>query len=218
MSDFPSENLNNQRICDSYSKLLQIYNSDIILDGTGSQVDLVNVTSSWALNSLTSSIFISSSFASSSISSSYSLTSSWSNYSVTASYSLNSVSASYSLTSSWSNYSVTASYSLNSVSASYVVSTNIQYPVRRVTGSYDVNNINDYTLLCDATSGSFNLKLPNPVGNTNIYNIKKIDNTGYFIHVISSNGSNIDFDVTQSIENRGTNMVVQSDGSQYWIL
>ena len=194
MSDFPSENLNNQRICDSYSKLLQIYNSDIILDGTGSQVDLVNVTSSWALNSLTSSIFISSSFASSSISSSYSLT------------------------SSWSNYSVTASYSLNSVSASYVVSTNIQYPVRRVTGSYDVNNINDYTLLCDATSGSFNLKLPNPVGNTNIYNIKKIDNTGYFIHVISSNGSNIDFDVTQSIENRGTNMVVQSDGSQYWIL
>ena len=61
--------------------------------------------------------------------------------------------------------------------------------------------------------------LPNPVGNTNIYNIKKIDKTGHDIHVTVANASYIDYDVTQSISHRGTNMMVQSDGTnQYWIL
>ena len=50
MPEYPAQDLNNQLICDSYPKLLQIYNSDIVLDGTGSQKQFLDITSSYALN------------------------------------------------------------------------------------------------------------------------------------------------------------------------
>ena len=52
MPVFPSQNLNSQKICESYNKLLQYYDTGIVLDGTGSQKQFLNVTSSYALNCL----------------------------------------------------------------------------------------------------------------------------------------------------------------------
>jgi hypothetical protein len=118
-----------------------------------------------------------------------------------------------------STYPITSSWALHTLTASYIQVTGISYPVRRVYNNYTIVRTTDYTILCNATSGSFDVKLPSPVGNTNIYNIKKIDSTGHRINVMVTNASYIDYDLTQSIAHRGTNMSVQSDGTnQYWIL
>jgi hypothetical protein len=118
-----------------------------------------------------------------------------------------------------STYPITSSWALYTVTASYIQITNVSYPVKKIFNNYTISYTTDYTILCDATSGSFDVKLPNPVGNTNIYNIKKIDTSGHRVNVTVSNASFIDYDLTQSISHKGTNMVVQSDGTnQYWIL
>lgn len=144
--------------------------------------------------------------------STYPITSSWS---ITASYALNAGTSIY----TGSYYPITASWAINTQTSSYIQVTGVSYPVRRVYNNYTIIRTTDYTVLCDATSGSFNVKLPNPVGNTNIYNIKKIDTSGHRINVTATNASYIDYDFTQSISHKGTNMVVQSDGTnQYWIL
>lgn len=118
-----------------------------------------------------------------------------------------------------STYPITASWAEYTITSSYIQVTGVSYPVKRIYNNYTVVKTTDYTILCDATSGSFDVKLPNPVGNTNIYNIKKIDTSGHRINVTVTNASFIDYDLTQSIAHRGTNMVVQSDGTnQYWVL
>lgn len=182
MPSYPSENLNSQQICQSYNKLLQIYNTDIILNGTGSQIQFLNVTSSKSLS---------------------------------ASY----APCNCPIMQTGSYYPITASWAINTATSSYVLVTGVSYPVKKIYTNYTIVRSTDYTILCDATSGSFNVILPNPTGNTNIYNIKKIDNTGYIVNVTVTNSSYIDYDLTQSIAHRGTNMCIQSDGiSQYWIL
>lgn len=118
-----------------------------------------------------------------------------------------------------SYYPITSSWAINTQTSSYIQVTGVSYPVKRIYNNYTIVRTADYTLLCDATSGEFNVKLPNPVGNTNIYNIKKIDTSGHRINVTVTNASLIDYELTQSIAHRGTNMTVQSDGTnQYWIL
>ncbi len=118
-----------------------------------------------------------------------------------------------------STYPITSSWALNTLTSSYIQVTGVSYPVRKINNNYTIVKTTDYTILCDATSGSFDVKLPNPSGNTNIYNIKKIDRTGNCVNVMVTNASYIDYDITQSICHRGTNMTIQSDGTnQYWIL
>lgn len=313
MPVFPSQNLNTQKICESYPRLLQIYSGSLVLDGTGSLIPFLDVTSKYAISSSYASNFgnsITQSFSSSLVwtfnhnlgdkyvliqtvdandnqlipevinlfddntaligfsvptagtaiatrggirkliisssygyynlntGSTYPITSSWalyalnggtniytgSTYPITGSWSINAVSASYApcncpLLQTGSYYPITASWAINTQTSSYIQVTGVSYPVRRVYNNYTIVRTTDYTILCDATSGSFNVKLPNPVGNTNIYNIKKIDTSGHRINVTVTNASYIDYDFTQSISHKGTNMVVQSDGSnQYWIL
>lgn len=86
------------------------------------------------------------------------------------------------------------------------------------TSSYNVT-FNDYTILCDASSGSMDIILPTPSsGSGKLFNIKKIDNTGNMVNVYSTDGSYIDFSLTQSLTSRGTNLAVQTSTTQYWIL
>ena len=142
-------------------------------------------------------------------------------YPITSSWAL---SASYApcscpLLQTGSYYPITSSWAINTQTSSYIQVTGVSYPVKRIYNNYTIVRTTDYTILCDATSGEFNVKLPSPVGNTNIYNIKKIDTSGHRINVTVTNASYIDYEFTQSIAHRGTNMTVQSDGTnQYWIL
>jgi len=289
MPVFPTQNLNSQKICESYPKLLQIYDTGIVLDGTGSQVQVLNLTASYALNCncpsgsgggttlytgstypITASYALNSLFPGKSVTGSFCSSSIWTfNHNlgqkyvivqtfdendnqiipevvnlydentaiiafginacgtavatlggltksqVTKSFYLGTGSL-YPITSSWA---LTASYALYAVTSSHIKVSGVIYPIKKIYNNYTIVRTTDYTLLCDANSGSFNVVLPNPVGNTNIYNIKKIDNTGHSIHITVANASHIDDDVTQSIHNKGTNMMVQSDSvSQYWIL
>lgn len=87
------------------------------------------------------------------------------------------------------------------------------------TSSYNVT-FGDYTILCDASSGSLDIILPTPTVSTGgkLFNIKKIDSTGNLVNVYVTDGSNIDYSVTQSLTSRGTNLAVQSSTTQYWIL
>lgn len=139
-------------------------------------------------------------------------TASWANNAVNAINAAAANSASYSLTSSYSSNTTSASYAST---ASYVFNAN-HYNIKTVSSSYTMM-LNDYTILCDAISGSFNVVLPQ---NTQgyIFNIKKIDASGNVINVYSYDGSKIDYDFTQSILHRGTNMQLQSDGTKYWLL
>jgi len=282
MPVFPSQDLNSQKICESYNKLLQIYDSNIVLDGTGSQKQLLDVTASYALNCLCPpGESVTGSFCSSSIwTFSHNLGSKYvviqtydennnqiipeivnlydndtaiisfgtnacgtaiaslggrtqvtrsffigtgSFYPITSSWSINSLSASYApcncpIMQTGSTYPITSSWALNTITSSYIQVTGVSYPIKKVYNNYTIVRTTDYTILCDASAGQFNVKLPNPVGNANIYNIKKIDTTGHRINVTTENASHIDYDLTQSIAHKGTNMCVQSDGSQYWIL
>lgn len=279
MPVFPSQNLNSQKICESYPKLLQIYDTGIVLNGTGSQQQFLNVTASYALNCLCPpGESVTGSFCSSSVwtfnhnlgskyvivqtydendnqiipeiinlydentaiiafgvnacgkaiaslggrtvvsksyylgtGSLYPITSSWS---LTASYALNAGTPLY----TGSTYPITASWALYTVTSSYIQVSNVSYPIKTVTNDYNVTQT-DYTILCNASSNGFNVKLPSAASvNSQIFNIKKIDSTGNIINVYTSAGNYIDFDFTQSIAHRGTNMSLQSDGSQYWIL
>lgn len=253
MPVFPSQNLDSQKICESYPKLLQIYNNNLVLDGTGSLKQLLNVTSSYALNCLCpAGESITGSFCSSSI---------WtfnhnlgSKYVIIQTYDENnnqiipdvvnlydndtaiisfgqnicgvaiaSLGGRTQVTRSFylgtgSYYPITASWALNTITSSYIQVSNVSYPIKTVNNNYNITNT-DYTILCNATSIGFNVKLPSAASvNSQIFNIKKIDGTGNIINVYTSAGNYIDYDVTQSIAHRGTNMTVQSDGSQYWIL
>jgi hypothetical protein len=267
MPQFPSQNLNTQKICESYPRLLQIYSSSLVLDGTGSLITFLNLTASYALNSPstigtsgtsglsygtsgttgtsgtsgqtgTSGSSGSSGTSGSSGSSGSSGTSgssgqngssgssgqngssgsSGQNGSSGSSGSSGTSGGGASLTTG-SLYPITSSWALYTLTSSYIQVTGVSYPVRKINNNYTIVRTTDYTILCDATSGSFDVKLPNPSGNTNIYNIKKIDRTGHCVNVMVTNASYIDYDVTQSICHRGTNMTIQSDGTnQYWIL
>jgi hypothetical protein len=251
MPVFPSQNLDAQKICESYPKLLQIYDGNLVLDGTGSLKQFVNVTSSYALNcTCQPGVSITGSFCSSSIwtfnhnlGNKYAVIQTYDQYdnqiipeiinlydentaiitfsddtcgvAIASMGGLNTVSRLV----TGSTYPITSSWASNAATSSYIQVTNVSYPVKKVTNDYIVVRTADYTILCDATSGSFDVKLPNPSGNTNIYNIKKIDSTGHCVHVTVINATFIDYDVTQSICHKGTNMTVQSDGvNQYWIL
>lgn len=272
MPVFPSQNLYSQKICETYDRLLQIHSGSLVLDGSGSQKQFLDITASYVLNNCCLQT-----------GSTYPITASWSLYSATASYALNignTVTQSFSSSSVWtfnhnlgdkyvliqafdegdnqiipdlinlfdentailsfggefvsgiavatiggfktiisrihtgSTYPITSSHSLT---ASYVAVKNVDFSIKKVTGSYNVT-LNDYTILCDATSGSFDVVLPNTNNHTQLFNIKKIDKSGHQIHVYTVGAKYIDYDLTQSISHKGTNMSIQSDRSQYWIL
>lgn len=314
MPVFPSQDLYAQKICESYQKLLQIYSGSIVLDGSGSQKQFLDITASYVLHGGGGANIYTGSY--------YPITSSWSIHSLTASYALNAgtniyTSSYYPITSSWSInsinsitasyalncgceadvtqsfynqnvwnfthsleqkdvilqtynefdelilpnttkliddnharfifptpvtgfaiavrtglrtvikefkptsgsfYPITSSWALNAKTASYVKGNNVKYPIRTITSNYTLQRT-DYTVLCDATSGQLNIKLPSASSvSEQIFNIKKIDLTGHNIHVTTTNGDYIDFDVTQSIAHKATNMSVHSDGTRYWIL
>ena len=115
MPVFPSQNLSTQKICESYPRLLQIYNGNLVLDGSGSLKQFLNVTASYALNCNCASGSGGSSLYTGST---YPITSSWALNSLTSSYSLNcnfgsSISQSFSASLVWTfNHNLAEKYVL----------------------------------------------------------------------------------------------------------
>lgn len=240
MPTYPLEDLYSQQICQSYQKLLQIYSGSLVLNGSGSQLQFLDITASYVANNcclITSSAYpVTSSWSDYSTSASYApcncpllqtsstypITSSWALNSTTSSYSLNTLTASYLLNNccliTSSTYPITSSWAVNTLTSSYILVSNVSHPIKTVSNDYNVS-LGDYTVLCDASTSILNVKLPSAASSyTQIFNIKKIDSSGNNVHVTTTAANNIDFSVTQSIAFTGTNLSVQSDGTQYWIL
>lgn len=75
----------------------------------------------------------------------------------------------------------------------------------------------DYTILCDATAGDITITLPAASGlDQHIFNIKKIDSTANLVTITSTD--TIDDEASVSTYIQWTNIVVQSDGANWYIL
>lgn len=87
-----------------------------------------------------------------------------------------------------------------------------------VTGSMTLND-NQSMVLCDCTSGSITITLPDAtLFLDKIYNIKKIDTTGNSIVVNPVNSQTIDGDLQKIISNPYSNMSIISNGQNWYIL
>ncbi len=91
-------------------------------------------------------------------------------------------------------------------------------PIRTVTATTPVL-ITDYTILADATSGAITLALPSASSSTGlILNIKKINNTSNNITIDPSGAELIDFDPTFSLTTWKQNVMIQSNGTGWFII
>jgi hypothetical protein len=90
--------------------------------------------------------------------------------------------------------------------------------IETVTGDYTAT-IFDSTILCDATSASLTVTLPAASGLAGrLFNIKKIDSTTNTVTIAPSGADTVDGDTSAIIELQWVNVVVHSDGANWYIL
>lgn len=78
---------------------------------------------------------------------------------------------------------------------------------------------NEFTILCDCSSGAITINLPSAATETEkVYNIKKIDSTADLV-TISPNGSDeVEFESDAIIGQWGTCLTIQNDGTDWYII
>lgn len=94
----------------------------------------------------------------------------------------------------------------------------IELPIQTVTASSVSLGANDYSVICDCSSNPITVNLPTAVGNTRIYNVKKVDSSINKVTIDGNGAELIDNNLTQSLFYRDESMTIQSDGSNWWIL
>ncbi len=87
------------------------------------------------------------------------------------------------------------------------------------TANYSAS-VNDYTILCNNTSGAITISLPTAVGITGrIYVIKKISAAGNNVIVAGFSGvETIDGNITNTLTAQYSDITIQSDGTSWYIL
>lgn len=86
------------------------------------------------------------------------------------------------------------------------------------TGNY-TTTADDYTILCDASGGSFTIDLLAAASYTNgIYHLKKIDSSANTIPVDGNGSETIDGALTAVLTAPYESITIQSDGSNWWII
>ena len=76
-----------------------------------------------------------------------------------------------------------------------------------------------YTVLCNASGGTFTITLPTAVGiSGRIYNIKKTDSSGNAILIDGNGVETIDGDLTKSLNLQNESITIQTDGSNWYII
>ena len=89
--------------------------------------------------------------------------------------------------------------------------------IRTVTGT--TTAAEDFTILCDATSGAITINLPAASTVTGrIYNVKKIDNSVNTVTIDPNSTETIDGAATNVISTQWTNIQFQSNGTNWFIL
>lgn len=86
------------------------------------------------------------------------------------------------------------------------------------TGNYTAT-ATDYTIICNASGGSFTITLPAAASHTDrVYNIKKIDSSANTITVDGNSSETIDDSTTAILTTQYESITIQSDGSEWWII
>lgn len=90
--------------------------------------------------------------------------------------------------------------------------------IRTTTSTGAILN-SDSTVLADASLTPISLTLPTAVGVAGrVYTIKKIDNSGNALSVITTSGQTIDGAASLTVTSQWVSVTVQSDGSNWLIL
>ena len=77
----------------------------------------------------------------------------------------------------------------------------------------------DYTIMCNASGGSFTITLPAAASHADrIYHIKKIDSSANTVTVDGNASETIDDGLTAILTVQYESITIQSDGSEWWIL
>ena len=183
-----------QYIDESYQKLVQISGS-YIADGTGSQINNLTLTASFADNTVSASYASASTDAQTAVSASYAVNATdavTASFATSASHAANSTSSSYAISSSHaisSSFAVTASFvDGNVASASYAVSASHALNAdNATTASYALNALSaSHALISDVAGDAEDLIVG--VKNTSAYTITK----GTPLHATGVTGENID--------------------------
>lgn len=75
------------------------------------------------------------------------------------------------------------------------------------------------TVLVTCSTANINITLPSAVTSPNkVYNIKKVDSTGYLVNILTTGGQTIDGESSISIDTPKDCITVQSDGTNWRIL
>ena len=184
------------------------------LSGSMTSTQVLTLTASYSMNSVTSSYISSSNIigniqtSSYALSSSYAptdtnITASWANNVISSSYSLSSSYAPTNVTTSWSNNSITASYVLNAVSSSYSPT--------NITSSWSNNSVSSsYSL---SSSYSDTSSYVNFTGKTTNYIPKWSSNQLTGTSLIFDNGTNIGIGTT--LPNSSLQVVGNISASSY---
>lgn len=105
-----------------------------------------------------------------------------------------------------------------SVSGGPVSATTLGANIRTITATTAALST-DTTVLCNATTGAIVLTLPSAAGNTGrIMAIKKIDSSANTVTAQGASSQNIDGANTNVLSAQFAAILIQSDGTQWWII
>jgi len=77
----------------------------------------------------------------------------------------------------------------------------------------------EFTILCDCTSGLIEILLPSAATEPEkVYNIKKIDSTVYLVTITPNGSDEIEFENEAIIRKQGTSLTIQNDGTDWYII
>lgn len=113
---------------------------------------------------------------------------------------------------------VVLAYDLNNAHWRITPANTVGSPIDTKTSSYPVT-ASDYTILCDATSGTLTITLPLATDvEGQIYNVKKVDSSVNDVTLAASGGDLIDGSSSVSTNIQWTTISVQSDGTNWYVL
>jgi hypothetical protein len=105
-----------------------------------------------------------------------------------------------------------------SITGTSITLTGLTLPVVTKVGAYTLTTL-DYLCLCDATGGAFTILLPATAGLTGRqYVIKKIDSSGNSVLIDGNAAETIDGQLTKSLNLLNEAIMIQTDGSNWFII
>lgn len=107
---------------------------------------------------------------------------------------------------------------LNTPTSTLHVAGSQALPITTKTATYTAT-ATDYTILCNNTSGAININLPAASGcSGRIYIVKKVSGAGNNVVVDGNASENIDGTITRTLTTQYDSVMIQSDGSNWYIL